>query len=255
MGKSLKPKLPPRPAKWLSGWRLFLINFVLFMIPAAYFGYPMLLRWSASIIMTNEEPEKSDAILVLAGGEPGRAWEAADLFNAKLAQYVIVTTDKTSLDEGELQRRGIELVDGRGNYIRVLRGLGVPEDKIITVETPVDNTLTEMQLARDLCDRRNWNSVIVVTSNYHTRRAGLTARYVFGPRFRIAVVASKHGGLNRDAWWKSHGDLRTFLIEFEKLVAYTLYLGPRILWPKVFPLRTLPSLQHPYSRAYSIVPV
>lgn len=226
MGKGMKP--PGTKRKFGKG--LLLINFILFMIPVTYFGYQPLLRLSASAIMTNDEPKKSDAILVLAGGEPGRAWEAADLYNARLAQYVIVTKERPTVDEEELQRRGIELVDGRGNYIRVLRGLGVPEDKIITVETPVEDTLAEMQRVRELCAKKNWKSVIIVTANYHTRRARLAGRYAFGSNFQLAVVGSKHGGLDRNAWWKNRGDVRTFLIEFEKLVAYTLYIGPRMLW-------------------------
>ena len=219
---------PPAPkGKYRRG--LFVINFVLFMIPVTYFGYQPLLRLSASAIMTSDEPKKSDAILVLAGGEAGRAWEAADLYNAKLAPFVIVTKDRPNgdSDEEELRRRGIEWIDGHGNYVRVLRGLGVPEDKIVSVESPVEDTFAEMQRARELCAHRNWKSVIVVTSNYHTRRARLTARYVFGPSYQIQVVGAHHGGLNRNAWWKNNADVRTFLIEFEKLVAYTLYIWPR----------------------------
>ena len=231
MGKTVSAKPSAgKSTRRISRRSLFLINFVLFMIPATYFGYPYVLRWSASLIMTNEELERSDAILVLAGGEPGRAWEAADLFNANLAQYVIVTKDQTSLDELELRRRGIELVDGHGNYVRVLRGMGVPEERIVTVTNPVVDTFNELQQARDLCAKRNWNSIIIVTSNYHTRRARLTARYVFGKGFHVSVAAAKHGGLNPNGWWKNNGDVRTFLIEFDKLVAYILYIGPRTLW-------------------------
>src|SRR5207253_4126541 len=120
-------------------------------------------------------------------------------------------------------------VDGHGNYIRVLRGLGVPEEMIVTAPMPVDDTFDDMRQVRELCVKRNWHSVIIVTSNYHTRRARLTARYMFGPNFQIAVVGSKHGGMDRSAWWKNNADVRTFLIEFEKLVAYTLYIGPRLL--------------------------
>ena len=220
-------KPPATKSKYRRG--LFLINFVLFMIPVTYFGYQPLLRLSASAIITADEPKKSDAILVLAGGEPGRAWEAADLYNSKLAEHVILTKDQPTVDEAELQKHGIEWVDGRGNYIRVLRGLGVPEERIVTVETPVEDTFTEMQRVRDLCAKRNWKSVIIVTSNYHTRRARLTARYIFGPSYQIVVVGSHHGGLNRNAWWKNNADVRTFLIEFEKLVAYTLYIWPRLV--------------------------
>ena len=223
MGKAMNP---PR-TKRKFGKGLLLIDFVLLMIPVTYLAYPLLLRLCASIIMTDDAPLKGDAIVVLAGGEAGRAWEAADLYNAKLAQYVIVTRDRPTTDEGELFKRGIEVVDGHGNYIRVLRGLGVPEEMIVTAPMPVDDTFDEMRQVRELCVKRNWHSVIIVTSNYHTRRARLTARYMFGPNFQIAVVGSKHGGMDRSAWWKNNADVRTFLIEFEKLVAYTLYIWPR----------------------------
>ncbi len=199
MGKAAKPERgsaeqvmkPPRTKRKFRS-SLFLINFVLIMIPLTYFGYQPLLRLSASIIIASDVPEKSDAILVLNGGEPARAGSYA-------------------------------------NSIRVLRGLGVPEEKIVIVETPADNTLSEMQRAHELCVARNWKSIIIVTANYHTRRSRLTARYVFEPGFQIFVVSTRHGGLDRNAWWKKHGDVRTFLIEFEKLVAYTFYIWPRMI--------------------------
>lgn len=225
MGKGLKPKAVKKPSKKT----LLAVNFVLFMIPLTYYGYQPLLRYCGSILMVDEPPRESDAIVVLAGGDAGRAWEGADLYNAKLARWVVVTKDSPTLDEEQLRSYGIELVDGRGNYIRVLRGLGVPEDRIITVETPVEDTFSEIERVRELAEKRKWKSLIIVTANYHTRRARLTARYLLGSKFEAAVVASRHGGLDRAAWWKSNADVRTFLIEFQKLVAYTLYIWPRMV--------------------------
>ncbi len=206
------------------------LNFVLFLIPVTYFGYQPLLRYSASILMVNDPPRKSDAIVVLAGGEPGRAWQAADLYKDKLAPYVVLTKDAPTVDEEELRKHGIELVDGRGNYFRVLRGFGVPEDRIVTVDGYVDDTLSELTRVRQLSEQRGWKSLIIITSNYHTRRSRLTARYALGSGISFTVVSSSHGGLNRDDWWKNNGDVRTFLIEFEKLVAYTLYIWPRMIF-------------------------
>lgn len=224
MGKGVKPRGGVRHYKKT----LFFVNFALFMIPVTYFGYQPLLRYWASIIMIDEQPKKSDAIVVLAGGDPGRAWEAADLYHGKLGGYVVLTKDQPTVDEDRLRQYGIELVDGRGNYMRVLRGLGVPEENIITVEKPVEDTFTELERIRELFEERKWKSLIIVTTNYHTRRTRLTARYVLGPKFDLAVVASKHGGFNPDAWWRNNADVRTLLIEFQKLVAYTLYIWPRM---------------------------
>ena len=227
MGKSVKPGA--RAGGRLGRRSLILVNAALFMIPVTYYGYQPALRYCASIIMADDRPARSDAIVILAGGEPGRAWEAADLFNARMAEYVVVTRDQPTRDEEQLRRYGIELVDGRGNYIRVLRGLGVPEERIVTAVMPAVDTYSEIARVRELAESRKWKSLIIVTGNYHTRRARLTARYLLAPQFRVAVVSSKHGGLTRD-WWKNNGDVRTFLIEFEKLVAYTLYIWPRIIF-------------------------
>ena len=225
MGKGLKP--PSTKGKYGRG--IYFLNFVLFMIPIAYFSYQPLLRYCVSVIAIEDPIQKSDALLVLAGGEPGRAWGAAELYDQRMAEYVIVTKDKPTFEEDELKKRGIELVDGRENYIRVLRGMGVPGNKIVAIDTPTDDTFEELQRVRELCLERNWKSLIIVTANYHTRRARMAARYIFARDFQVSVVGTTHGGMNPDTWWKSRSDLRTFLIEFEKLVAYTLYIGPRTL--------------------------
>ena len=230
--------MKPAAAKRKYGKRIYLLNFVLFIIPVTYFGYRPFFGYCASIVIVDEPFEKSDAIVALAGGEPGRAWGAADLYNRRLADYVIVTRDQVKPEEADLLQRGIELVDGRGNYIRVLRGLGVPNDKIVSVEKPADDTISEIRQIRNLCLERNWRSLIIVTANYHTRRARMAARYVLGPDFKFSVSASPHGGLNSRDWWRTRGDVRTFLIEFEKLVAYTFYIGPRILARDVWKSRS-----------------
>jgi len=228
LGKSLRPH---RAIQRLKGRNLFYLNFVLLIIPLVYFGYQPLLRYMASmIIISDSEPKKADAIILLAGGEPGRAWGAADLYQEKVASYVVVTTEPLLSDAKELRQAGIEIATGFDNNIRILRGLGVPQERIIRVEPDVEDTLDELVRVRELAAGKHWNSLVIVTSNYHTRRTRLTAKYIFGPPWEITVVGSKHGEFDPGRWWRTRRDSRTFLIEFEKLVAYTLYIGPRMLW-------------------------
>lgn len=227
MGKGVKPNGAKRKFGRKS---FFFANIVLLMIPVTYFGYEPLLRYSASLIVIDSEPRKADAIVLLAGGEPGRAWGAADLYREKWASYVVLTRDRLSFDELELREHGIELANGFTNSVRILRGLGVPEDAIVEVEPSVEYTSDELNRVRELAEQRQWKSLMIVTSNYHTRRARLTAKYIFGSNIDFTVVSSRHGGMNRDAWWKTRTDQRTFLIEFEKLVAYTLYIWPQLIF-------------------------
>jgi uncharacterized SAM-binding protein YcdF (DUF218 family) len=230
LGKALSAK-----PKWFRGRRLFLINAVLVLIPLAYFGYKPILRYSAKILMTSNEPRPAEAIVVLAGGEPGRAREAVDLYRAKMAPYVVVTTEVPPMDPSELhtlREQGIVLVESYENYVRILNGMGVPAEKIIRIESYVEDTLDELRKVRELCERRNWTNILIVTSNYHSRRAQLVADYVLGPGIHGVVISSKYGEISTDDWWTHAGNARTFIIEFEKLVAYTFYIWPRMVWTK-----------------------
>ncbi len=224
--KSMKVK---RPERRFGRKSLFFANVVLFLIPVTYFGYQPFLRYSASAIMISSEPLKADAIVLLAGGEPGRAWGAADLYTQKLAPWVVVTQEPVSPDDFELERRGVNLMNSYQKNINILRGLGVPKDAILTVEPYVEDTFDELTRVRQMATHKRWKSLIIVTSNFHTRRARLVGRYILEPDIKFVVVGSAHGGLDRDGWWNRRGDVRTFLIEFQKLVAYTLYIWPRLI--------------------------
>ena len=226
LGKTVKPKAAPQRFGRKS---VYLLNFLLLLIPVTYFGYQPLLRYSASAIIIDSQPEKADAAVLLAGGDPGRIWGAADVYSAKLAPVVVLTREGLSADDIELQRRGINIYTSFDKSVSILRGLGVPQEAILHVDPYVQDTFDELTRVRQMAEQKGWKSLIIVTSNFHTRRANLVARYILGSDFKFTVVSSAHGGLNRDAWWTSRADIRTFLIEFQKLVAYTLYIWPRLI--------------------------
>ncbi len=117
--------------------------------------------------------------MILGGGAPGRAREAADLYRAGLAPTVVLTTGEPPDGYEEMSRLGIELVRSHENYLRVLKGFGVPEESIIRIEEPVTETMNELTRVREFARERNWTSLIIVTSNYHTRRSLLITKYLF----------------------------------------------------------------------------
>ena len=206
-----------------------MLNFVLFMIPVTYFGYQPLLRYSTIAIISASEPKPADAIVLLAGGEAGRAWGAADLYKQKMAPYIVLTREPIGPEVIELRKQGVDLSTGFDMNKYILRRLGIPDEAVVPVEPFVKDTFDELTRVHELAEQKHWKSLIIITSNYHTRRSGMVARYIFGKTMDFTVVASPHGGLNRDNWWNERGDVRTCLIEFEKLVAYTLYIWPRMI--------------------------
>lgn len=225
MGKPLKKK---------SRKKLYLLNSLLLLIPIAYFGYPFLLGAIGNLLVVDEPPVPSDAIVVLAGGEPGRALEAANLYKAKLAPYVVVTTEYPPAMYEQSKRDGVELVLSYENYVRVLQGYGVPAVNIYRVEEYVGDTMDEIGRVRDFARRKGWKRLIIVTSNFHTRRARMVASFLMEPGIPTVLVSSHSDNFKPDAWWTSQAQVRTFAIEAEKLASYTAYIWPRKLWRLVF---------------------
>jgi len=209
---------------------IYLINAALLIIPLTYFGYQFVLRTARNLLIVQDHPSTADAIVVLGGGEPGRALQAADLYRKNLAPYVVITTEPPPHIYEKVQRDGVHIVLSYENYLRVLRGYGVPENKIYRLEPAVHDTLDELIQIKHFALDRGWNNLVIVTSNYHTRRARLVARYVLEPEIRTAVVASDYDNFSPDSWWTSQAQVQTFAVELEKLIAYSLYIGPRMLW-------------------------
>jgi uncharacterized SAM-binding protein YcdF (DUF218 family) len=214
----------------LGGKRLFFINVVLIIIPLTWFGYRTVLRSLGNVLIVDEKPAPADAIIVLAGGDPGRALAAANLYKAKMGRYVVITTETPPAMDEQAKKDGVLLVPTYENYFRVLKGYGVPVENIYRIEGYVTDTYDEIGRVRDLARLRGWTRLIIVTSDFHTRRSRMVARYLLEPEIKTTVVSSHDDSFKPNEWWTRQDQARTFAIEFEKLVTYTMDIWPRQLW-------------------------
>ncbi len=206
---------------------LGVLGFLLvFSAIASYFLVPEILVWSGGLLIAEVEPSAADAIVVLAGGGPARPREAAELFGTGLAPRVLITTQEAPEGYAELSRLGVDLVLPHENYLRVLRGLGVPEAAVFQVLNPATETIDEVTKIREFAEDHGWRRLIIVTSNYHTRRTSLVVRYVFDEGWDVAVVGSRYSEFRPNQWWTEVRHARIFFVEFEKLLVYWVYLGP-----------------------------
>ena len=68
--------------------------------------------------------------------------------------------------------------------------------------------------------------MIVITSNYHTRRARHTWRKAFQdaqPPFRIFVHGVADGNFEPNGWWSKRRYAKTFALEMAKLMETYLF--------------------------------
>jgi hypothetical protein len=103
-------------------------------------------------------------------------------------------------------------------------------DRVVFCFQDTDSTVDEALGLRQCLEQRNWRSVIVVTSKYHTRRAGFIWRKEFrgaNPRFKIWVYGVDDPEYSPAGWWRKRRYAKTWLLESAKLIwTYCFGRGP-----------------------------
>jgi uncharacterized SAM-binding protein YcdF (DUF218 family) len=154
-------------------------------------------RW----LVVNEPLEKADAILVLSGGLPERALEAARIYKQGFAPQVWLTHSTepgATLEKYAVGYTGEEVYDKR-----LLMHEGVPESAIRVLEPPVVNTADEVHVAGGELRGKPLRKIIIVTSKVHTRRASTIWRRVAGSDGTAIVRAAPDDQFDAGRWWQS----------------------------------------------------
>jgi len=182
--------------------------FILVVLAVLYTLRAPLLRAVGEFWIVEDAPEKADAIFLLGDDNypADRATRAAELYREGWAPRIIACGRflRTYASIAELMQR--DLTDR-----------GVPSDAIQRMPSLAANTREEAVLLRRLADRQHWRRVIVVTSNYHTRRTRHIYTRVFRDSADVLIVAAGDGGYTPAGWWRSRSGLKIFFME---LVAY-----------------------------------
>jgi len=119
--------------------------------------------------------EKTDAIVVLTGG-PNRIERGFDLLRDGEAKRMLIAGADPSVTRADLQRR---LGRGSGRFLRCCVDLG---------SESVD-TRSNAEEAGRWMRRRGYDSLRLITSDWHMRRAGYEFRRHMGGRYTIVEDA------------------------------------------------------------------
>ena len=174
----------------------------------------------------HEDPlQKADAIFVLGGARVERWLEAYDLYREGYAPLIVLSPERAEPAETLLRTRGIPFPSTPELQHTALLALGVPASAVWAPGGWVDNTAQEANLLRTTAQSRRWKRLIVVTSKYHTRRAGFAVRRALATTgTEVVIRASRYDPSHPAAWWRSRGDVRFVGNEWVKLLLYRLGL-------------------------------
>src|ERR1700692_2965823 len=179
---------------------LFLIVFCFVL----YAARRPLLRLAGESWVVEDPLQQSDALLLLSDDNffADRATRASELYRQKLAPIVMASGRRLRPTAGVAELMEHDLIER-----------GIPKDRIIRFPQDADNTREEALALRTLVTEKNWHSVIVVTSNYHTRRARYIFQRVFPESITVRVASARDGGFDPEHWWENRKSLKAFIQE------------------------------------------
>ncbi len=156
-------------------------------------------------------PRRSDVILVLAGETERRPRRALELLGQGYARRIVLDVPNNA------GFYGATLLELAQKYVQEL-----PQATSITI-CPIDglSTKDESKDAERCLQRESVKSVLIVTSDFHTRRAlSIFRREV--PGYEYSVAAAQQGTQFGARWWTHRQWAKTLVDEWLRLIWWKL---------------------------------
>ncbi|MBI2689241.1 MAG: YdcF family protein [Acidobacteria bacterium] len=172
-----------------------------------FFPRPFLYRLGAYLVKA-DGPVKSDCMFVLAGDFNGqRIMKAAELYRLGMAPKLFI-----SGPYGIYGRSEDELAIA---FAKANRTEDVP---FIPLPNHGRSTVTEGLEVLPRLRQEGCRSVLVVTSDFHTRRAGRILRRIW-PDLQVRIASAPTVDYDAERWWTNRNYQKTFFFEWTKTAA------------------------------------
>lgn len=184
--------------------------FCVLVLAGLYLARHPLLRFAGESLVVEDPMQKADAIIVLSMDNfyADRATRSAEIYRQGLAPLVVASGERLRPFAGVAELMEHDLLER-----------GVPKDKILRFAHDSDSTREEAEALAKLASDKKWKSVIVVTSNYHTRRARYIFARIFPGNISISVAAARDGDFDPEHWYEKRKGIKLFVREVGGMAA------------------------------------
>jgi len=178
--------------------------FVVALCALVYFARYPIMRFVTESWVVDEPAAHADAIVVLGDDNfyADRATHAAELFRQGVAPEVVASGRRLRPNAGISELMEHDLIER-----------GVPKDKIVRFTHDADSTREEAEGVEKLAAEYHWKSLVIVTSNYHTRRTRYIFRREFPAGIAVSVASARDGDFDPERWWEKRKSIKLFARE------------------------------------------
>lgn len=142
--------------------------------------------------------------VVLSGGMPARAREAADIYRTGNTQQVWITHPADATEE--MHEIGIDYLGETFYNQSVLLHLHVPIEATRVLDPEIYNTQDEVRVISQQARAAGIHSVIIVTSKAHTRRVHAVWKKLVGSDPALIVRYAREDPFDPQHWWRQTPD-------------------------------------------------
>ena len=205
---------PSRPWRRTLAW----------LLPALLVLILCFLRWGGYLLVSSDPlPSHADVTVALQGSITAqlvRLDGAMQLLKEGVATRALVSVPKQSY-------WGEAVPPVARHYLEDKYGPSLA-GRVDFCETgaEIDSTEQEAAALLDCIRAHGWKSIIVVTSDYHTRRAGLIWRKVLqkrDPADQVWIHGVPDPDFQPQGWWRKRRYAKTWFLEFTKLAWECLF--------------------------------
>jgi len=198
-------------------WLKKILFLALLLTPLYLFHQPLLQAYAQWFIIDNAT-KGADAILILAGGVETRPPKAIELYRQGYAPRVLLTQEKRQNSKyAHIVKSEPELMKAILAYEKV------PAEFLPTLNDGVTSTFDEAYDLAAYAKQHKLRRIIIVTSDFHTRRALFAFEKVLrqqGVELSVEMAAASNAVYNPQNWWSTEAGLRNYVTEFFKFLVY-----------------------------------
>ena len=199
-----------------------LVSSIIVVLLLLLFHVPIL-KSIGNFLDVSENIQETTYVFPLAGGVNTRPFIAAEIYNQKLADRVLLSQVSADYDTSRTQ--------GPTNFDLfsvVLIYQGVPQADIQALEGDVFSTFDEAKALKRLMEKETSATVSVVTTHYHTRRARMALETILtsDQMERIHMVSAPSDHFTLDNWWQTESGFTSVCKEYLKTFFYYVRYRP-----------------------------
>jgi uncharacterized SAM-binding protein YcdF (DUF218 family) len=194
----------------------------IFLLAVLYLARHPIFRLVGEGWVVEDTLDRSDAIFVLSDDNfyADRATRASQVYRQGLAPIVVASGRRLRPYAGVAELIEHDLIER-----------GVPKDKILRVAHDADNTREEAITLAQVAKQKKWRSIIVVTSNFHTRRARYIFSHVFPKDTKVRITGARDGDFDPERWWEKRISVKDLSREIAGMIVaiWEQHTGPAVI--------------------------